>query len=76
MSDSFYIHVKILAGQKKEVFTCIDESHFEIRLKEKAKQNMANTRMLELLHEYFISAKRIRIINGHHSPSKLLSVEM
>lgn len=76
MSDSFYIHVKILAGQKKEVFTCIDESHFEIRLKEKAKQNMANTRMLELFHEHFASAKRIRIINGHHSPSKLLSVEM
>jgi uncharacterized protein YggU (UPF0235/DUF167 family) len=71
-----YIHVKVVAGAKKESFKKKSEDHFEISVKEEALRNMANTRIIEMLAEYFkISLNKIRIINGHRSPSKLLVVE-
>ena len=71
-----YIHCKVTAGMKKEVFKQKSEDHFEISVKEKAERNMANTRVLELVAEYFqVPVKSVRIINGHRHPSKLLIVE-
>jgi len=71
-----YIRVKVLTGAKKEKFKKINEDHFEISVKEKAERNLANARVVEILAEYFNLAKnKIRIINGHHSPTKLLIVD-
>ncbi len=71
-----YIHVKVTAGAGKEFFKKKNEDHFEISVKEKAERNMANTKIVELLAEHFkISISRVRIINGHHHPSKLLIIE-
>lgn len=71
-----YIHVKVSAGAGKELFKKKNEDHFEISVKEKAERNMANIKIVELLAEHFkISAKKIRIVNGHHHPSKLLIIE-
>jgi len=69
-----YIHIKVTPNSKKEEINKIDESHFSIKVKEKAEQNFANKRILEIIREQVIGAKEIKIINGHHSPSKLLSV--
>lgn len=71
-----YIRVKVSAGVKKEKFKKINEDHFEISVKEKAERNMANTRVIEILSEYFkIPKNEIRIINGHRSPIKLCLVK-
>ena len=71
-----YIHVKVTAGAGKELFKKKNEDHFEISVKEKAQGNMANIKIVELLAEHFkISISRVRIINGHHHPSKLLIIE-
>ncbi|MCC7004416.1 DUF167 domain-containing protein [Candidatus Nomurabacteria bacterium] len=71
-----YIKVKVDAGAGKEIFKKISEDHFEISVKEKAEQNMGNKRVLELVREYFAGkAKSIKIVNGHHSSSKILSVD-
>lgn len=71
-----YIHVKVTAGAGKESFKKKNEDHFEISVKEKAERNMANIKIVELLAEHFkISAKKIRIVNGHHHPSKLLVID-
>lgn len=71
-----YIHCKVTAGVKKEVFKQKSEDHFEISVKEKAERNMANARVLELVAEYFkVSVNKVRIINGHKHPSKLLIIE-
>lgn len=69
-----YIHVRIKTKQKEESIKQLSETKYEISVKEEAKQNRANTRMIELLAEY-LKVKKIKIISGHHSPSKLLSVE-
>lgn len=68
-----YIHVKAQPSAKKESFTQIDDTHFHIAVKEKAERNQANEKIIELLRAHF-NTSNVRIINGHHSPSKLFSV--
>jgi uncharacterized protein YggU (UPF0235/DUF167 family) len=71
-----YIHVKVTPGAKKESIKKKREDHFEISVKEKAERNMANARVLELVAEHFaVPVNKVRIVNGHHHPSKLLVIE-
>ena len=71
-----YIRVKVLAGAKKEILKQISIDHFEISVKEKAERNLANRRVLGIFCEFFNLPKgKIRIVNGHQSPSKLLVIE-
>lgn len=71
-----YIHVKVQTGSKKESIKEKTAGYFDISVKEKAEHNLANTRVLELIALHFkIPKSHIRIINGHHSPSKLLSIK-
>jgi uncharacterized protein YggU (UPF0235/DUF167 family) len=71
-----YIHVLVTAGAKKESFSQTKKDHFEISVKEKAERNMANIRVLELVAEHFkIPKNKVRIVNGHKHPSKLIIVE-
>lgn len=71
-----YIKVKVFPGQKKESFDMVGESRFEARVRLPAERNLANNRVLELaaIH-YGITVKKVRIISGHQSPSKILSVQ-
>ncbi len=80
-----YIHVKVVAGAGKESFKPRlskkkwderKEDHFEVWVKQKAENNQANTRVLELVGEYFkVPVTNLSIVNGHHHPSKLLVVD-
>lgn len=71
-----YIKVLVITGAKKESIIATSSNHFKISVKEKAEKNMANKKVLELLASYFkISKGKIRIINGHHHPHKLLVVD-
>ena len=71
-----YIHAKVVANARKEIITKKNEDHFEIWVKEKAERNMANNKVLELVAKHFkIPVSKVRIVNGHHHPSKLLIVE-
>ncbi len=69
-----YIHIRIKTKQKVESITQISETKFEICVKEEAKQNRANMRMIELVKEYF-KTNKVKIVSGHQSPSKLLAIE-
>ena len=71
-----YIHVKVTAGASKELFARISADHFTISVREKPERNLANTRVLELVAKHFkVPVGKVRIVNGHRSPSKLLIVE-
>lgn len=71
-----YIHVKVKAGAREESFKQINEDHFEISVREKAERNMVNKKVLELIAKHFkISKSKVRIINGHRHPSKLVVIE-
>lgn len=72
-----YLKLKVIPNSKKETFTKISDDHFEIRVTEPAEQNRANTRVLALLRAHFGGqAKAMRIVSGHHSPSKIISVDI
>lgn len=70
-----YIKVRVTPHAKKETFKKKSEDHFEISVREKAKQNMANRKVVEVVaRELRVPKEKIKIISGHHSPSKILSV--
>ena len=71
-----YIHVKVSAGAGKESWKQKSPDHFEISVKEKAERNLANNRVLALVAKHFkVPVNKVRIVNGHRHPSKLLIVE-
>jgi uncharacterized protein YggU (UPF0235/DUF167 family) len=69
-----YIRVKVAPNSKKETFIQVKDNSFVISVKEKAENNMANDRVLEILKEHF-NVKRLRIINGHRGPIKLIAID-
>lgn len=72
-----YIRVRVFPAQKSELVKEVGENRLEIRVREKAEQNLANKRVMEILTEkYGVSLGKIRLLNGHHHPIKLFSVEI
>lgn len=72
-----YIKVKVQASAKKESIRKKSEDTYIISVKEKAERNMANKRVCELMANLFgIYINNIRIISGHQSPSKILSINL
>lgn len=70
-----YIRVRVTPNAKKESLRALSADSFLIAVREPAERNRANMRVLELVADYFaLSSKQIRIISGHHSPGKLLSL--
>jgi uncharacterized protein YggU (UPF0235/DUF167 family) len=71
-----YLHIKVTAGARREDWRQKSEDHFEVAVKEKAERNMANSKVLELVALHFkVPVKKVRIVNGHRSPSKLIIIE-
>lgn len=71
-----YIKVVVYAGVKKELVKEIGEGRFEVRVKEPAEQNLANTRVRQLMaDQHKVSLGQVRIISGHHNSRKILSVD-
>jgi len=72
-----YIKVKVIAGAKKETIVKKTKDHFNIFVREPAERNLANKRVVELLRDYFkVYNGDVRIVNGHHSPSKIISLDI
>jgi len=70
-----YVKVRATAGTKREEFRQESDTHFSVCVREKAERNEANTRIRELVAEHFgVAVGKVRIVNGHQSPSKLLDV--
>lgn len=70
-----YVRVRVTPNAKKESFEQINDDTFKISIKEKAENNLANNRVLELVSgHYNVPIKTIKIITGHHSPRKILFI--
>lgn len=65
----------VVAGAKKENFTCDAPDHCTITVRQQAERNMANTRVRELVASHYgCTVSAVRIVSGHHSPHKILSI--
>ena len=68
-----YIHLKVTANAKKELFKKVDATHYVVAVKEPAERNEANKKVLALVKEHFGSSG-VRLVSGHHSGSKIVDV--
>ncbi len=69
-----YIKLRVITEAKEEKVEELSSDSLRVWVKEKAEQNRANKRVLELVKTYY-KATRITLVNGHHSPSKIVSLE-
>jgi uncharacterized protein YggU (UPF0235/DUF167 family) len=70
-----YVKVRVFADMKKEVIKKLNDNLYEIITKAPAERNIANDRVREIIaQEYSVATKSVRIVSGHHNPSKILEV--
>jgi len=69
-----YIHVLVKANSREEKIVKKSDDHFVVSVREKAKLNKANKRVLELFRA-MNADKNVKIISGHRSPSKIIAVD-
>jgi uncharacterized protein YggU (UPF0235/DUF167 family) len=70
-----YVKVRVIAGAKHESIIQTGPNRFTLQVREPAERNLANRRIIELIAiQMGRSPAQVRIVNGHQSPSKLLSV--
>ena len=75
--QSMYIKVHVIASAKKELVMRKGSDSYDISVREPAERNMANKRVLELVtRDMGLLPGSARIVSGHHSPSKILSVRV
>ena len=71
-----YVRVRVTAGAKKERVVQTSSDHFDIMVKEPAAHNRANVRVCALVAEACgVAVNAVRIVSGHHAPTKIISVE-
>jgi uncharacterized protein YggU (UPF0235/DUF167 family) len=77
-SYTLYVYIKVLvhAGAKREKVRRISLTKFEVSVTEPAERNLANRRVLSIIAEANnVGVGKVKIISGHHSPSKMLVVD-
>lgn len=73
--ENNFIKIKLHPNSKKQKLEKMTDEKYEIWVKSKAEQNLANLEMLELLSlELGIEKKKLRLISGHHRPGKMVEV--
>lgn len=71
-----YIKVDVMAGSREESVKKVADDSFEVSVREKPERNLANRRVLELIQrEFGGTGLKLKIISGHHSPRKIISVD-
>lgn len=69
------IHIKIKPDSNKDDVVKKNDASYIVFVREEAKENKANYAMLLLMAEYLdVPVSILRIITGHHSPSKIIEV--
>ena len=70
-----FIKVKVFPNSKKWSVVRKSENSFEIRVKEKAEQNLANKAAIKaLVFKLGISPAKLRLIKGAKSRSKIFDI--
>lgn len=70
-----HFKVRVRAGAARDRIFKKGNDSFVISVRELAVRGQANKSILELLRAYFGPRCRVKIVRGHHSPSKIFSVQ-
>lgn len=69
------VHIKVESEAKEDSVYKKSDTSYIVSVREEAKENMANKKMLFLMAKFFnTSPSAIRIITGHHTPSKIIEI--
>lgn len=68
-----YIKVKVTSDAKVEKIQPLKDDEYRVWVREPAENNLANSRILEIFRQRFPDTS-VRIVSGHHSPSKIISM--
>ena len=72
-----YVKVLVIPGAKREELLAESETKLYVSVREPAEHNAANRRVLTLVAAHYgVPPGKVRIISGHHAPSKMLSVDL
>lgn len=72
-----YVRVSVTPNAKREDLVRVSDTEFEVSVREPAERNLANRRVVEVVAAHYrVSSGAVRIISGHRSPRKMLSVEV
>lgn len=70
-----YLKVKVVVDAKaQKVEKNEDDNSWRICVKVPAENNAANNKVLELIRDEYPGCS-VRIVSGHHSPSKIVSID-
>ena len=70
-----YIKAKVIAEAKKDSIIEKSKDNFVVSVKEPKERGLANKKVLELLRKYKKAKGNMRIVSGHHSEHKIISLE-
>lgn len=71
-----YVKAKVTPGAKVEKVERKADDLFVLAVREPAERNLANRRVAEIIaREFKVPVGKARIVSGHRSGSKILSVE-
>jgi uncharacterized protein YggU (UPF0235/DUF167 family) len=68
-----YLKLKVIPDSKIEKVEKREDNSWRVWVKVPAENNAANSRVLQLVRNEFPDSS-VRIVSGHHSPSKILSI--
>ena len=71
-----YLKVTVYPDSKVEELKPLSPDCFTVKVKVKAKMNLANNRLRELIADHFnLPVGKVKIISGHHHPHKIISLD-
>ncbi len=71
-----FLRITAIPGAKREELVKEKEDSWRIAVREPAQNNLANDRIRTLVaRELSVSLSKVRILTGHHSRSKMISVD-
>jgi len=72
---SMYINVKVITNAKVPELTKLKPLYYKAKLRSVPEKGKANAELIEMLAKHFECRKsEIKILSGHHSREKLLSI--
>ena len=69
-----YIKLNVATGAEKEVVKKTSDDYYDISVREPAKRNLANKKILEIMRRLYPN-NIVRVVSGYHSPNKIISIE-
>ncbi len=68
-----YLKIKVIPDSKLEKVEQLKDDEYRVWVRVPAENNLANSRIIALFRERFPNTS-VRIVSGHHSPSKIISI--